>query len=120
MAANTTQAQCVAEAQAWKQRIELVIRTAAELKAMLTRNSDVAIDWGNGDLSSGGTAIDVDANGNINGLSFTPAQLSNAIGTLNWIDLFLNNGDLTGIPQADHLGNLNLVADALRVRADRV
>jgi hypothetical protein len=120
MATNTTQAAAVAEATAWRQRITLLVRAATELQAMMARNSDVAIDWSNGDLWFEGTAIDLDASGNINGLAFTPAQLSNAIGTLDWVVKFLTNQDLTGIPQADHLGNLNLVAQAATLRPDRV
>lgn len=120
MADNTTQDKAVAEAQAWQQRIDLVVRTIAELQEMMARNSDVAIDWSNGDLYSGGGDITTDASGNISGLTFTPAQLSNAIGSIDWLVKLMTNQDLTGIPQADHLGNLNLVANARTIRADRV
>ena len=120
MAANMTQEMAVAEATAWKQRIALVVKTVTELQAMIARNGDMAIDWSNGDLYSGGGDITTDGSGNIDGLSFTPAQLSNAIGSVDWLVKLMTNQDLTGIPQADHLGNLNLVAQADSIRPDRV
>jgi len=118
MAANTTQAQGIAEATSAAKLSQLWTVVLKETKAFLDRNADLAIDWSNGDLSFEGTAIDTDANGNINTLNFTPAQCSNAIGTMDGAYKAMTNvADLT---KADHLGNLNLIAAALNVRADRV
>lgn len=117
MAANMTQEKCVAIATSCKQRLELLVRTFNELQSMIEFNSDNSIDWGNGDLSAGGDAISVDAKGNISGLNFTPAQLSNALFSAEQIVRVLTNQTTT---QGDHLGNLNVIVDPVRVRADRI
>jgi len=118
MAANTTQDQAVAVANAWKQRAQLAAKLVSELEAMIDYNADIAIDWSNGDLTSGGDAITVDASGNIDGLTFTPAQVSNAIGTLNSLVTWIKGGAAPAT--GDHLGNLNQLLQPLSVRADRV
>lgn len=56
--------------------------------------------------------IDLEANGNLSGRTFTPAAVSNAIGSLNWIRSLLTNQSMTG-SQGDHLGNLNQLASPL-------
>lgn len=120
MATNMTQESVVAEARAWQQRINLIVKAITELRSQIKRNAHMSIDWGNGDLYAGGGDISTDAAGNINGLTFTPAQLSNAIGSLDWMRKFFDNESLAGIGQADHLGNLNLVASPEVLRPDRV
>jgi len=118
MPANTTQTQAVAVAAAWKQRAQLLAKTVAELDAMIAYNADLAIDWANGDLVSGGDAIELDASGNISGTTYTPAQVSNAIGTIDSFVTWMQGGAAPGT--GDHLGNLNLLLQPLNVRADRV
>ena len=118
MAANTTQARAVAVANAWKQRAQLAVKLISELETMVDYNADIAIDWSNGDLTSGGDDITVDAAGNIDGLTFTPAQVSNAIGTLNALVTWIKGGAAPST--GDHLGNLNQLVQPLNLRADRV
>ena len=108
----------MAVATAWKQRAQLLAKAVSEFEAMIDYNADISIDWSNGDLSAGGDPITVDASGNIDGLTYTPAQVSNAIGTIAALVTWIKGGVAPGT--GDHLGNLNLLLQPLNVRADRV
>jgi len=55
--------------------------------------------------------MQVEANGNLSGRTFDPAQVSNAVGSLDWVRKLLTNQAMTG-SQGDHLGNLNQLARA--------
>lgn len=117
MPANNTQARAIAMASAWKQRMQLTLKLYNELKEMLAINSDIGVDWANGDLYSGGEAITVDASDNIGNLEVTPTQISNAVSTAQQIITLIENGTPT---TGDHLSNLNVVSSPLNIRPDRV
>jgi hypothetical protein len=85
-----------------KARAEEAKKLFWQLKETLRHNAALSIDWG---AQSKPTFLNEDADGNLDGTSFTRQELSNAIGSLNWIQLLLDNGSLTGA-QGDHLGNL--------------
>lgn len=71
------------------------------LSALLTTNSNLAIDWG---AASDPAYLPDDANGSIPGQKFTREQLSNALGSIDGLKTaFESNGVL---------GNLNQVASA--------
>ena len=53
--------------------------------------------------------FDLEANGNLSGRTFSPANVSNAVGSLDQIRRALTNLSVT---QGDHLGNLNQLARA--------
>lgn len=76
------------------------------LVEVLETNSDLTIDWGAGSTP---TYINEQADGNLDSFNFTRQQVANAIGTLDSIrNLFEGNAP----SQGDHLGNMNLIADA--------
>jgi hypothetical protein len=56
--------------------------------------------------------MDLEANGNLKDRTFTPQEVSNAIGSLDWVRKLLTNQAMTG-SQGDHLGNLNKLAGPL-------
>lgn len=51
-------------------------------------------------------------NGNLSGRTFSRQQVSNAIGSLDWVRKLLTNQDMSG-SQGDHLGNLNQLSRPL-------
>lgn len=106
----TSQAQVKREAEAVFAVCNEVVSVLTRVKQVLAHNSDVSVDWGNGDIAAGGADIGVDANGNITDLLFSPAQVSNAIGSLDQLRKCLEN---EAVSQGDHLGNLNLLARPL-------
>lgn len=77
----------------------------ADIAALLSYNSSQSIDWGN--LANG--TPPVDANGNIEGEDYSKGEVSNAIGSLDWVNKLLTNQSMTG-SQANHLGNLHKLA----------
>lgn len=84
-----------------------VSNQAATLLALINQllefNSDQAIDWGAGSKPA---YINEEANGNLQGKQFSRQEVSNAIGSLDWVRKLLTNQSMTG-SQGDHLGNLN-------------
>lgn len=85
-----------------KTRAEEAKKLFWELKETLRHNAALSIDWG---AQTKPAFLNEDAAGNLDGTSFTRHELSNAIGSLNWIQVLLDNGSLSGA-QGDHLGNL--------------
>lgn len=76
------------------------------VRTFLAQNSHLSIDWG---AAQKPAYINEDASGNIDGLLFSRAQLSNAIGSFQEFSDLMNNAAVT---QGDHLGNINQLADA--------
>jgi hypothetical protein len=76
----------------------------ARIEHILEHNSDLSIDWG-GDPKP--DYIAEDADGNIDGLLYSRAEVSNAIFSLEQVQKTLTNQAIT---QGDHLGNLNKLA----------
>lgn len=81
---------------------------------LLEHNSDLAIDWAAGAKPA---YINEQANGNLEGKTYSRQQVANAIGTLTLIRKILLNQDVTGLmtlaSPGDHLGNLNLLTRPL-------
>lgn len=75
----------------------------ARINQVLEHNSDQAIDWAAGSTPA---YISEEANGNLSGRTFSRQEVSNAVGSLDWIRKLLMNQSMTG-SQGDHLGNLN-------------
>lgn len=75
----------------------------ATINQLLEFNSDQSIDWGAGATPA---YITEQANGNLQGKTYARQDVSNAIGSLDWIRKLLTNQSMTG-SQGDHLGNLN-------------
>lgn len=73
------------------------------IQQFLEHNSDQAIDWGAGATPA---YIEENAAGNVEGFYFSRQDMSNAIGSLDWVRKLLTNQSMTG-SQGDHLGNLN-------------
>lgn len=71
----------------------------------LEQNSDLSIDWA-GDPKP--AYLNEDSDGNLDGFSFTRANVANAIGSLDQFRRLLTNQSLS---QGDHLGNVNQLAD---------
>lgn len=82
----------------------------ADIQQVLTHNSNLAIDWSAGSTPAYITEVASGVGaGNIQGRAFTRQDVSNAIGSLDWIRKLLANQVMTG-SQGDHLGNLNKLA----------
>lgn len=99
-----------------QQEAQAIQSLAADVRVLLRRiddtlrhNSAMAIDWGN---ASKPAYIDEDASVNLSGYSFTRQEVSNAIGSLDWVRKLLTNQSMTG-SQGDHLGNLLKITDPL-------
>lgn len=75
----------------------------ATIDQLLEHNSDLAIDWGAGSTPA---YISEAANGNLQGKTYTRQEVSNAIGSLDWVRKLFTNQVMTG-SQGDHLGNIN-------------
>lgn len=75
----------------------------ATINQALEYNSDQAIAW---DAGSTPAYITEDAAGNLTGKQYSRQDVSNAIGSLDWVRKLLTNQVMTG-SQGDHLGNLN-------------
>lgn len=75
----------------------------ATINQLLEHNADLAIDWGAGATPA---YINEEANGNLQGKTYTRQEVSNTIGSLDWVRKLLTNQTMTG-SQGDHLGNLN-------------
>lgn len=73
---------------------------------LLETNSDLAIDWA-GDPKP--AYLNEDASGNLDGFRFTRQNLANLIGSIDNFKKLLTN---QAASQGDHLGNINLVANA--------
>ena len=73
------------------------------IQQLLEFNSDQAIDWGAGSTPS---YITEDEDGNLTGKQFSRQDVSNVIGSLDWIRKLLTNQSMIG-SQGDHLGNIN-------------
>lgn len=82
----------------------------AKIDVLLEANSDLSIDWGGDPLPA---YISEDADGNIDGLQFGRAQISNALFSLDQVRNVLTNQAVT---QGDHLGNINQVAQVMPLR----
>ena len=78
-----------------------------KIKYFLALNSDIAIDWGAGSTPS---YITEDVNGNISGVLFSRAQVSNAVFSLDQLRAVLENEQVT---QGDHLGNINQLSSPM-------
>lgn len=89
-----------------KNRAEAAKKLFWDLKETLRHNSALSIDWANVTKPE---FLNEDSDGNLDGTGFTRSELANAIGSLNWIQVLLDNGDLSGA-QGDHLGNLEKLA----------
>lgn len=91
-----------------------VVNDLADIQRLLELNSDLAIDWGAGATPA---YISEEASGpgagNLSGRTFSRQDVSNAIGSLDWIRKLLTNQSMTG-SQGDHLGNLNKLTPAAR------
>jgi len=105
-----TDAKAKREAEAIMGVCNEAVSILTRIKQVIEHNSDLSFDWANGDLTSGGTAMSVDAAGNLTDLLFAPADVSNAIGSLDNIRKAFENEAVT---QGDHLGNLNKLARPL-------
>jgi hypothetical protein len=70
-----------------------------DLDQVLKENSTFAIDWGN--VETPPLKLEVDADGNIQGLHFSRFRIANAIGTL---------ATLKASVDESHLGNLRYLA----------
>ena len=99
-----------------KEEAEAMASLANELSSLLTRldqvlehNSDLAIDWAAGATPS---YITEDGAGNLSGMTFTRQQVSNVIGSFDWVRKLLTNQVMTG-SQGDHIGNINLLSRPL-------
>lgn len=68
-------------------------------------NSDASIDWANGTKPA---VINEDGNGNMDGVNFTRAQMSNFINSADQLRKVAANLEVS---QGDHLGNINHLAD---------
>jgi len=97
-----------------KREAESIAAVCNELAGVLTRinqilehNGDLAIDWGAAETPA---YVSEDADGNIADLTFSRANVSNAIGTLNAVRTLLTGGTPT---TGDHLGNVNQLARPL-------
>lgn len=77
----------------------------ARVDQIVAYNSHQSIDWNAGEKPD---YLPLDADGNIDGLEFAPADVSNAIFSLTQFQAVLKNEQTT---KGDHLGNLNKVAD---------
>jgi hypothetical protein len=86
-----------------------MVALLTDINQLLEHNSDQAIDWG---ASETPAYINEEANGNLSGRMFSRQQVSNAIGSLDWVRKLLTNQAMTG-SQGDHLGNLNQLAGPL-------
>lgn len=84
----------------------------AKIDMILEHNSDLAIDWAAGVTPS---YIAEDVDGNIDGVRFSRSDVSNAVGSLDWVRKLMTNQDLTGA-QGDHLGNVNKLARPMPLR----
>lgn len=91
------------EAQAIANACNDVATALTRIQALLTHNSNQAIDWAAGSTPS---YITEDAAGNLDGLKFSRQAVANAIGSLDAFHKLLTNQSITGL-QGDHLGNLN-------------
>lgn len=94
------------EAQALKTVCDAVVQILLVIDSALEHNSDLAIDWA---AEVKPACIDEDAAGNISGLPYSRQEVSNAVGSLDWIRKLLTNQSMSGA-QGDHLGNLNKLA----------
>ena len=77
-----------------------------KIKQFLTSNSNVAIAWTDDPKPA---YINEDVAGNIDGVGFTRAQMSNLIGSLDSLRKTLDN---EVVAQGDYLGNINQVASS--------
>lgn len=73
---------------------------------LLETNSDLAIDWAAGATPA---YLNEDANGNLDGFRFTRQNMANLIGSIDNFKKLLTS---QAVSQGDHLGNINLVANA--------
>lgn len=96
-----------ARASATADAVADVANQAATLLALIDQllefNSDQAIDWGAAQTPA---YIDEDAAGNLVGKQFSRQDVSNVIGSLDWVRKLLTNQSMAG-SQGDHLGNIN-------------
>lgn len=81
-----------------------------DIERTLTANTGLAIDWGAAEKPA---YIDEAANGNLSGRLFTRQQVSNAIGSLDWVRKLLTNQSMTN-SQGNHVGNLTHLARTIR------
>lgn len=97
---NLRAAELAAQAKELADRAKILL---ADSEVFLDTNSDLSIDW-----TTPGSYIDVDVDGNINGLRFSPADVSNVITSFDQLKNLFRNSTVT---EGDHLGNLNKLAD---------
>lgn len=93
-----------------------VVSTAANTFQLATAVGGAAIDFtgnGTGTITAYNWPdyVQLESNGNLNGRSYDAAQVSNAVGSLDWVRKLLTNQTMTG-SQGDHRGNLNQLARA--------
>lgn len=101
-----THARVVEMAQALAATADEVKSMYGRISEVLKHNSHLSIDWAAG---SPPAYLTEDAAGNLTGLPYSRQQISNLVGSLEWIRKLLDNEVLTGA-QGDHLGNINQVA----------
>jgi hypothetical protein len=97
------------EAEAFQVICNEVASMLTRIVQLLEHNSDLAIDWGAGTTPG---YITEDADGNLSTLTYSREDVSNAIGSLDWVRKLLMNQDMASA-QGDHLGNLNKLAHPL-------
>tara|TARA_R110000822_G_scaffold131261_3_gene268221 strand:- start:563 stop:889 length:327 start_codon:yes stop_codon:yes gene_type:complete len=98
------------EAQAIAQVCTELAAILAKADVILEHNSDQSIEWAAAQLPA---YIAEDAQGNINGLLFDRASVSNAVGSLAQFRALMTN---QAVAQGDHLGNINKLATAMPLR----
>lgn len=77
----------------------------ARIDAFVPMNQAIGCDWGAGTKPS---VLVEDANGNLQGQTFSRQDFANLIGSFTQFQNLLNNAAVT---QGDHGGNVNMVAD---------
>lgn len=93
-------------ADAGRRIAERFLDLLADMDDFLEFNSDQAIDWA-GDPTPAYIGLDNDNSGNIDGRTYSPAQVANLIGSMAAVRTLLTGGTpATG----DHLANFNGVA----------
>lgn len=104
MAQNMTT--ILAEAAAWQDLAGEWMTLISKTQLQARHDNDRAIDWTN---NSGGL-ITEEGNGNITGMGFARADVSNIKSSLDWVLKFFDDQSLASIPQANHFGIVNKLA----------
>lgn len=102
MALNATRVQQIAKA--YTDLANLFMNFEVKRPLLMQQNSSLSIPWGDPEAMAAISPDLLDELGNIRGYNFTPAQLSNLIGS---IDAITNDGGFL----KTHLQNFLVVAD---------